>query len=98
MTDDELTSRDEKLVRVQYLGRFVSPSNNVRFKELLRHSVRSGIIDITGWSVEAVRVLLITCKEEGLSITLKNGDRYTTPVRFPDGLMFDVLVQTVMTK
>ncbi|MGY5852020.1 MAG: hypothetical protein RTU92_00465 [Candidatus Thorarchaeota archaeon] len=87
---------DERRVRMEYLGKIVTDSNGGKFEELVRSTVKSGVVDITGWTVTSVKILLTVCREEELTITLKNGDRYSTPVRYPDGPMFDVLVKTVM--
>jgi hypothetical protein len=100
MTNDQLFEDfdiDDDLMLVEQLGRIVTKEQSERFEELVRKNVRSGVIDVTGWSIEAVRVLLLVCREEGLTITFKNGERYSTPVRYPEGPMFEILVKSIMT-
>jgi hypothetical protein len=100
MTEDWLFEEldyDNDLMLVEQLGRIVTKEQSQRFEQLVRKNVKSGVIDVTGWSFEAVSVLLQVCREEGLTITFKNGDRYSTPVRYPEGPMFEILVKSIMT-
>ena len=82
MSEDQLFEElglDEGLMQIEQLGRIVTKRESQKFKQLVRKCVKSGVIDVTGWSIEAVRVLLLVCREEGLTITFKNGERYLTP-------------------
>ena len=100
MTNDQLFEGfdiDDDLMLVEQLGRIVTKEQSQRFEHLVRKNVKSGVIDVTGWSIEAVRVLLLVCREEGLTITFKNGERYSTPIRYPEGPMFEILVKSIMT-
>jgi hypothetical protein len=97
MTSEEPVLGDERLTRIHYLGPHVTFSNSNQFKELVHLSVESDTIDITGWTAEAVRVLLTVAREKSLTLTLKNGSRYSTPVRYPEGQMFEELVRIVMS-
>lgn len=100
MTEDQLFEDfdiNDDMMMVEQLGRIVTKEQSQRFEQLVRKNVRSGIIDITGWSIEAVRVLLLVCREKGLTITFKNGERYSTPIRYPEGPMFELLVKSIMT-
>jgi hypothetical protein len=100
MTKDQLFEEldlDEELMQVEQLGRIVTKEQSQRFEQLVRKHVKSGVIDVTGWSIEAVRVLLLVCRDEGLTITFKNGERYSTPIRYPEGPMFETLVKSIMT-
>ena len=100
MTEDQLFEDfdiDDDLMLVEQLGRIVTKDQSSRFEQLVRKNVKSGVIDITGWSIEAVRVLLLVCREEGLTVTIKNGERYSTPIRYPEGPMFEILVKSIMT-
>jgi hypothetical protein len=95
-TEEEHLPDDERMTRIHFLGSHVTPSNSNKFRELVALSVESGTVDITSWTVEAVRVLLLVARERNLTITLKNGTRYSTPVKYPEGRMFDELVRLVM--
>ena len=100
MTEDQLFEQlelDEELIQIEQLGRIVTKEHGQRFEQLVRKYVKSGVIDVTGWSIDAVRILLRVCREEGLTITFKNGERYSTPVRYPEGSMFEILVKSIMT-
>jgi hypothetical protein len=88
---------DENRMQIEQLGRIVTKSQSQRFEQLVRKYVKSGVIEVTGWSTEAVRVLLLVCREKGLTITFKNGECYSTPVRYPEGPMFEILVKSIMT-
>ncbi|MHA2066634.1 MAG: hypothetical protein ACXABY_19855 [Candidatus Thorarchaeota archaeon] len=99
MTLDSSVKQDntnEQLQRLERLGVAVTPSQALLFAELVRSTIPSGVVNISDWTFDAVRTLLIVCKERNLSITLKNGDRYTTPVRYPDGPMLDSLAQAIL--
>ena len=100
MTEDhvfESLDLDEDLMQIEQLGRIVTKKHSQRFEQLVRKYVKSGIIDITGWSIEAVRILLLVCRDEGLTITFKNGERYSTPIKYPEGPMFEILVKSIMS-
>jgi hypothetical protein len=100
MTEDQLFESlglNEGIMQIEQLGKIVTKSQSQRFEQLVRKYVKSGVIEVTGWSIEAVRVLLLICREKSLTITFKNGDRYSTPVRFPDGPMFEILVKSITT-
>jgi hypothetical protein len=88
---------DSGLMHIEQLGRIITKIQSQRFEQLVRKYVKSGVIDVTGWSIEAVRVLLRVCREKGLTITIKNGARYSTPVRYPEGSMLEILVKSIMT-
>ncbi|MFW9793766.1 MAG: hypothetical protein ACFFEE_05680 [Candidatus Thorarchaeota archaeon] len=91
------TEVDDKLIRVQTLGRIISRINRVQFEQLLRNSIKSGVVDITGWTLEGVKALLTVCAEDNLRITLKDETRYFMPVRYPKGLMMESLAEAIVT-
>jgi hypothetical protein len=100
MTEDQVfktLNLDEDLMQVEQLGRIVTKKHIQRFEQLVRKYVKSGVIDVTGWSFEAVRILLLVCRDEGLTLTFKNGERYSTPVKYPEGPMFEILVKSIMS-
>jgi len=88
---------DDRLVRVQTLGRIISKVNSVQFENLVRKSILSGVVDVTGWTLEAVKALLKVCAEEELRITIKDGTRYFMPVRYPKGSMMESLAEAIVT-
>ncbi|MGD2072225.1 MAG: hypothetical protein PVG65_01905 [Candidatus Thorarchaeota archaeon] len=100
MTEDQLfegLDLNVGLMQIEQLGKIVTKKQSQRFEQLVRKYVKSGVIDVTGWSIEAVRALLLVCREKGLTITFKTGERYSTPVKYPDGPLFEILVKSIMT-
>lgn len=91
------TDIDEKLIRVQTLGRIISKMNRVQFEKLIRTSIKSGVVDVTGWTIEGVKALLTVCAEDNLRITLKDDTRYFMPVRYPKGPIIESLAAAIVT-
>ncbi|MHA1964321.1 MAG: hypothetical protein ACXACG_07715 [Candidatus Thorarchaeota archaeon] len=100
MTIDPLQTEDDtenRRIRVESLGRIVKEIQRPHFEKLIRESINSGVVDITDWTIEAVRTLLKVCAEENLKITLKNGTRYFMPVRYPKGPMLESLANAIVS-
>lgn len=91
------TEFDDKRIRVQTLGRIISKVNRAQFEQIIRTSIISGVVDITGWSLEGVKALLTVCAEEELRITIKDETRYFMPVRYPKGAMMDSLANAIVS-
>ena len=94
LTDDDAENRR---IRVESLGRIVKEIQRPHFEKLIRESISAGIVDITDWTIEAVRALLKVCAEETLRITLKDGTRYFMPVRYPKGQMLESLANAIIS-
>jgi hypothetical protein len=88
---------DDRIIRVQTLGRIISKVNRIQFEKLVRTSIISGVVDITGWTLEAVKTLLKVCAEEELRVTIKDGTRYFMPVRYPKGPMMESLAEAIVS-
>ncbi len=68
------------------------------FSDILAESLRSGILDVTGWTSEAVKAALVVCSEKNLSVSFKNGERTVAPVSYPkEGPMLEMFVNAIMT-
>ena len=95
--DSVLTEDDDenKRIRVESLGKIVKELQRPHFEKLIRESIKSGVVDITGWTIEALRALLKVCSEGNLKITLKDGTRYFMPVRYPKGPLLESLAITI---
>jgi hypothetical protein len=91
------TEFDDKRIRVETLGRIISKVNRVQFEQLIRTSIISGVVDITGWTLEGVKALLTVCAEEELRITIKEATRYFMPVRYPKGPMIESLAEAIVS-
>jgi len=87
---------DEQLLVIEALGRTVQVGQGVKFEQLIRRSNLSSIINVTGWTREAVRVLLTVGEDRNVKLSLKNGERYYTVVTYPTGPMFSALVESIM--
>jgi hypothetical protein len=98
-TDPLLTENDveNRRIRVESLGRVVKQIHRPHFEKLIRESISSGVIDITDWTIEAVRTLLKVCAEENLRVTLKDGTRYFMPVRYPKDKMLESLADAIVS-
>ncbi len=100
MTVDPLLTEDDTengRIRVESLGRIVKEIQRPHFEKLIRESINAGVVDITDWTIEAVRALLKVCAEENLRITLKDGTRYFMPVRYPKGQMLESLANAIVS-
>lgn len=91
------TEFDDKRVRVETLGRIISKVNRAQFEQLIRTSIISGVVDITGWTLEGVKALLSVCAEEELRITIKDATRYFMPVRYTKGPMIESLAEAIVS-
>ena len=91
------TEFDDKRIRVQTLGRIISKVNRAQFEQLIRTSIVSGVVDVSGWTLEGVKVLLTICAEKQLRITIKDETRYFMPVRYPKGPMIESLANAIVS-
>lgn len=97
--ETSIISSDAKRIKLEHVGRFVTGRIMVRqFRELVESFIPSGVVDVTGWTSEAVRVLLTTCREKMRVIGLKTGSKYLTPILHKDGPLFDTLIQTIIAE
>lgn len=96
-TDPVLTEDDteNRRLRVESLGRIVKEIQRPHFEKLIRESINSGLVDITDWTIEALRALLRVCAEKNLRITLKDGTRYFMPIRYPKGPMLESFANAI---
>lgn len=62
--------------RIEILGRVVDSRGQKRFKDMIRESIRHGVVDITQWTTEAIEALLMVCTDYGVVVTLKRDCRY----------------------
>jgi hypothetical protein len=90
-TDDNI-----ERVRIEALGRVVNIQNRAHFERILRERNWSGAIDITGWTLDAVKALVVVCADRNLSITIKHGSRYFMPIRFPKKRMLDSFAEAII--
>ena len=97
--DPSLTENDaeNRRIRIESLGRIVKQIHQPHFEKLIRQSIHSGVVDITDWTIEAVRTLLKVCAEEKLRVTLKDGTRYFMPVRYPKGQILESLADAIVS-
>lgn len=83
--------------RLEYMGRYVTRSNAGKFEEMVRSVALSGTIDVTGWTVHALHILLSVCRGDGRIITLRHGNKTFTPIIYSDGDLFDLLLESIAT-
>ena len=82
---------------LENIGRFVSGELMTnQFDVFVRSMPLAGIIDVTHWTSEAIRVLLTVCRDKMNVIALRAGRKYFTPVIHNDGPLFDMLVQVIV--
>ena len=87
---------DNDKVRIESLGKFVNKQNRDQFERILRERTWNGAIDITGWTLDAVKALVIVCADKNLSITIKHGSRYFMPIRFPKRRMLESFAEAII--
>ncbi|KXH71613.1 MAG: hypothetical protein AM326_11630 [Candidatus Thorarchaeota archaeon SMTZ-45] len=98
MTIDPMVTEngiENRRIRIESLGRIIKQLQRPHFEKLIRESIISGIIDITDWTIEAVRALLKVCAEKNLKITLKDGTRYIMLVKYPKDQMLESLANAI---
>ncbi|TFH10558.1 MAG: hypothetical protein E4H14_02285 [Candidatus Thorarchaeota archaeon] len=88
---------DDRKIRMESLGRLVNERNRTQFERMLREARWSGVIDITGWTPDAVKALMTVCADEKQSITIKHESRYFMPIRFPRKSMLDSFVEAIIS-
>ena len=89
----------EKRFRVmEELGGVVGGQHTGQFEALVRETVRSGTVDVSGWSRDAVRVLLVVADEREMHVTFKNGDMFATPVKYPEGAMVNLFAKRIASR
>ncbi len=95
--DPSLTESDNDpaRLRIERLGPFVTPDQCNIFEKILRAASFSGMINVTGWTRDGVRILLTVLRDLNTSITIRSGDKYFTPIAYPRGPMFEALVLTI---
>ena len=83
--------------RLENIGRFVKGELMAeQFEVFVRSLTLAGIIDVTHWTPEAVRILLTICRERMNVIALRAGATYFTPVIHEDGPLLDMLIQIII--
>lgn len=88
---------DNRKIRIESLGRVVNEQNRFQFERMLRETKWSGVIDISEWTVDAVKALVTVCADEKLSITIKHGSRYFMPIRFPKRPMLESFAEAILS-
>ena len=86
------SEKDPIRLRIERLGCFVSQDQSRIFERILRATTLSGLVDVTGWTRDAVRILLTVLRDLNQPLTLRNDGRYFTTVSYPKGPMFESLV------
>ncbi|MHA2426320.1 MAG: hypothetical protein ACXAEF_16140 [Candidatus Thorarchaeota archaeon] len=89
---------ERRLVIVSEIARTLTLDEYHHFADILAMSLREGILDVTGWTREAVKAALVVCSEKNLSVSFKNGERTVAPVAYPkEGPMLEMFVNAIMT-
>ena len=84
-------------IRIESLGQIINNENKSRFERILNAGSLSGVYNITGWTSEAIRVLLEVCSHTNQRVTLKHGNRYFMPIKYPMGPMLETFVETIIS-
>lgn len=97
MPDSFHPENDDRINRIESLGRVVNEQNRPQFERMLRETKWSGVIDIFEWTSDAVKALVTVCADENLSITIKHGSRYFMPIRFPKRPMLESFAEAIVS-
>jgi hypothetical protein len=76
----------EKMRIMQRLGQMVKYEHTKLYEGLVREVLNNPIeieLDIEGWRVTPLKIVLLVAKEREIYLSLKNGERLTTIVRYP---------------
>ena len=88
---------DDSKTRMESLGLFVNEQNRPQFERMMKETMWSGTIDITGWTIDAVKALVTVCADENRSITMKHGSRYFMPIRYPKRPLLDSFAESIVS-
>jgi hypothetical protein len=88
---------EERKARMESLGLFVNEQNRFHFERMLRETKWSGVVDISGWTPDAVKAFVTICADEKLSVTIKHGTRYFMPIRFPKRPLLDSFAESIIS-
>jgi hypothetical protein len=88
---------DCEITRLEHMGRYVTPSNAIRFQETVTSVSLPNMIDTTRWTIDALYVLLSVCQNSGRVISLKYGSKTFTPVIYSNGSLFASLLESIVT-
>ena len=58
----------DREVVMHVLARVLTSSHREGFRRILRSMIRPGVLDVTGWSPTALRVLKAVCVEQGIEV------------------------------
>ena len=87
---------NEKSLVMESLGKTVKEGQGTKFEKIVRQSNLSGPVDVTNWTTEAVRILLMVGREEEIALSLKNKERYYTIVKYPEGPLLGALIRSIV--
>lgn len=87
----------DRNIRMESLGLFVNEQNRPQFERMLRETKWSGVIDISGWTLDAVKALVTVYADEKQTITIKHGFRYFMPIRFPKRPLLDSFAESIIS-
>lgn len=94
----EESDEEERNNIVDQIGRRLTVEHYHLFADILAESIKTGTLEVTGWTREAVKAALVVCSEKELSVTFKNGSRTVAPVSYPkEGPMLEMFVNAIMT-
>ena len=69
-----------RILALQMLGKIVTPMFRDKFRHIVRNLVVPGILNISGWTPTAIRVLYGLCEKEDIEVvTSSSEDQITVP-------------------
>lgn len=87
---------NERSLAMESLGKTVKQGQGATFEKIVRQSDLSGPVNVTDWTSEAVRILLMVGRESKIVLSLKNKERYYTIVKYPEGPLFGALIRSIV--
>ena len=94
----EAADEDRRKSIVSEIAQRLTLEEYHHFADILASHMKEGILDVTGWTREAVKAALVVCSEKNLSVSFKNGERTVAPVTYPkEGPMLEMFVNAIMT-
>ncbi|NHI83274.1 MAG: hypothetical protein EAX81_03090 [Candidatus Thorarchaeota archaeon] len=96
--DSNLTvlNLDERRIAIESFGKMITEGLTSHFESLLRKYSMFGTIDITEWTIPAIRTLLLVCRGKEQTIHLKYKDRYIATANYPRGNISNQFVEMIM--
>ncbi len=86
----------EKILVIEAMGQTIQEDQVPEFERILRKVSLSTTLNITNWTIPALKSLLLAGQEANVILSLRRENRYYTVVRYPNAPLLDSLITSIM--